>query len=345
MQLDQEIDFIEMSGDHGNLGIILLQRTSALNALNDSMVRAMHQQLTSWTSSASIKAVIIRAVSGRAFCAGGDIRSIYNKKITNDPTLGDFFWDEYRVNRQIFHFQKPYIALLDGITMGGGAGISIHGSHRVATENLSFSMPETGIGYFPDIGASYFLSRLQHKLGYYLGLTGERIAYQDCLALGLVDTVIASDTQEQLIKKLAESALPDTSAVTNIIKSFSVTTPESPLWAHRKEIEICFSEKTVEDIVHALQTHGGEWCLKTADVILSKSPSSLKIALRALQEGSHLDFDACMQMEERLAKHFMHSHDFFEGIRAAVIDKDRMPRWEPTTLGLVTSEFVDSYFK
>jgi len=172
-------------------------------------------------------------------------------------------------------------------------------------------MPETSIGYFPDIGASYFLSRLPHKLGYYLGLTGERISYQDCLALGLVDCVITSDTQEQLIKKLAESTLHDKATVTNVIQSFSVATPESPLWAHRKEIEFCFSKNTIEEIIHALQTEDSEWCLNTAEIILGKSPSSLKIALQALQKGSHLDFDTCMQMEEHLAMHFMHSHDFF----------------------------------
>lgn len=345
MQSENEIDFTDISGQHGNLGIILLQRPFALNALTVPMVLAIQQQLTHWGKDSTIKAVIIRASSGRAFCAGGDIRSIYHKKLTNDPTLGDFFREEYRLNQQIFHFQKPYIALLDGITMGGGAGISIHGSHRVATENLSFAMPETTIGYFPDIGASYFLPRIPHKLGYYLGLTGEHIAYQDCLALGLVDTVIASSRQEQLIQKLTESALPDKRTVTHIIQSFSVPTPESTLWSHRKEIETCFSQTTIENILHSLKTQDSEWCLTTADILNNKSPASLKIALRALREGNHLDFDSCMQMDEHLAKHFMNSHDFFEGIRAVVIDKDHNPQWNPASLELITSEFVDHYFK
>ncbi len=345
MQRDKPIDFIEMPGHSGKLGIILLQRPAALNAIDESMVCAIHQQLTQWASDSVIKAVVIRSTSGRAFCAGGDIRSLYEKKIKNDPTVGDFFKNEYQVNRQIFHYQKPYIALLDGITMGGGAGISIHGSHRVATPHLSFSMPETSIGYFPDIGGSYFLSRLPHKIGFYLGLTSERISYSDCLALGLVDTVIAADTQEQLIKKLAESALPDKAAVTRIIQPFSITTPASPLWAHHKEIERCFTKNTVEEILNALESENNEWCLKTAAIIHTKSPSSLKITLRALQKGSCLDFDACMQMEERLAISFMNSHDLFEGIRAVVIDKDHMPRWKPATLGQVTEEWVGKHFE
>ncbi len=340
MQHTKDIDFIEMKGRQGNLGIIILQRPKALNALTVSMVQILQQQLSNWASDGSIKAVMIRAISGRAFCAGGDIRSIYEKKLKNDPTLGDFFRYEYQLNRQIFHYPKPYIALLDGITMGGGAGISIHGSHRIATENLSFAMPETGIGYFPDIGGSYFLSRLPHKTGYYLGITGESIAYQDCLAVGLVDTVISSYSQEQLIKKLADTPLPDKQTISQIIQSFSVKTPESSLWSHRSKIETCFSEPTIEKILHALETQKNVWCSKTAEIIRTKSPTSLKIALRELQAGSQMNFDDCMQMEERLSLYFMRSHDLFEGIRAALIDKDRTPRWEPATLNLVSLEDI-----
>ncbi len=344
MPLNSEVNFTEMPGQNGDLGIITLQRPQALNAINPAMLNALHHQLTSWASKSSIKAVIIRAAPGRAFCAGGDIRYIYEKKLANDPTLADFFRYEYNLNRQIFHFPKPYIALLDGITIGGGAGISIHGSHRIATENMSFAMPETGIGYFPDIGASYFLSRLPYQMGYYLGLTGERIAYQDCLALGLVDTVIAADAQALLLKKLAESALPNKMAITNIIQSFSVNTPESSLLTHHKEIEICFSKKTVEEILQALTAEGSAWCIKTAENILTKSPTSLKISLRELQIGKDLDFDACMQMEERLSLYFAQSHDFFEGIRAVLIDKDRAPRWEPAELESVSDGVVNAQF-
>lgn len=344
MQLNKEIDFTEISGRHGDLGVITLQRPHALNALNHAMFLALDQQLAIWASHSFIKAVVIRAVPGRAFCAGGDIRAAYEKKLANDPTLVNFFRDEYRVNRQIFHFPKPYIALLDGMTMGGGAGVSIHGSHCVATPTMSFAMPETGIGFFPDIGASYFLSRLPYKMGYYLGLTGERIAYNDCLALGLVDAVISPEAQEQLIDKLIHTALPDKMAVSHIIKEFAISVPSSALLARQNEIKTCFAKNSVEEIIQALESIGSEWCHHTADIIKTKSPLSLKVTLRELQQGEQLDFDACMKMEDCLLLHFLKSYDLFEGIRAAVIDKDRAPRWEPKLLSAVSTDAVLRYF-
>lgn len=344
MQLNNEIDFAEISGRSGNLGIITLQRQQALNALNHAMFLALDRQLTAWAAQSSIKAVVIRAVSGRAFCAGGDIRAAYEKKLANDPTLVNFFRDEYRVNRQIFHFPKPYIALLDGMTMGGGAGISIHGSHCVATPNMSFAMPETGIGFFPDVGASYFLSRLSHKMGHYLGLTGERIAYNDCLALELVDAVIAPAAQEPLIDKLIQTALPDKMTVSHLIKEFAISVLPSALLAHQNEIETCFAKNSVEEIIQALEVIGSEWCCNTVDILKTKSPLSLKITFRELQQGEQRDFDACMKMEKGLLLHFLHSHDFFEGIRAAVIDKDRAPQWEIKRLSAVGADTVLRYF-
>lgn len=344
MQLNNEIDFTEIPGHKGNVGIITLQRQQALNALNHAMFLVLDRQLTAWASQSSIKAVVIRAVPGRAFCAGGDIRAAYEKKMANDPTLVNFFQDEYRINRLIFHFPKPYIALLDGITMGGGAGISIHGSHRVATPNMSFAMPETGIGFFPDVGASYFLSRLPYKMGYYLGLTGERIAYNDCITLKLIDAVIAPAAQESLIDKLIRTPLPDKMTVSHIIKELAISVLPSGLLVHQNEIETCFAKDSIEEIIQALESIGSEWCCNTVDVLKTKSPLSLKITLRELQQGEGLDFDACMKMEECLLLHFLHSRDFFEGIRAAVIDKDRAPQWEVKRLSAVRAETVARYF-
>jgi enoyl-CoA hydratase/carnithine racemase len=335
MTLNKEIDFTEMPGRGGALGIITLQRPHALNALNHAMLLAIQQHLKNWAAAPSIKAVLVRAVPGRAFCAGGDIREAYEKKIKNDPSLPDFFRDEYQVNKQIFHFPKPYIALLDGLTMGGGAGISIHGSHRVATSHMSFAMPETGIGFFPDVGASYFLPRLPHKTGYYLGLTGERIAYHDCAALGLIDAVISSEAQEPLIHEFIQTALSDKNAVSDSIKKFSSAVPPSDLLSHQDSIQHCFSKNSIEEIIQALASTDSAWCHHTAEIIKTKSPSSLKITLRALQQGSQLDFDACMRMEDDLLLHFLESHDFFEGIRAAIIDKDHAPRWRPRLLSAV----------
>src|SRR3990167_4221018 len=187
----QDILFEELVGHEGNIGLVTLNRPKALNALTHSMILSLDKQLTLWEEQENIKAIVITAVEGRAFCAGGDIRFTYEKWDYNDGSLPLYFRDEYRLNRRIFHYSKPYIALLDGITMGGGVGISIHGSHRVATENLVFAMPETGIGFFPDVGGTYFLPRLPDKFGYYLGITGARIDCYDCCALGLTQHFVS----------------------------------------------------------------------------------------------------------------------------------------------------------
>ena len=336
--------FEEHPGNQGKVGIITLNRPQALNALNHTMFNALDHYLSKWGSNPAIKAVMIRAVSGRAFCAGGDIRLAYERKQTKDPQLEHFFRDEYVMNRRIFHFPKPYIALLNGITMGGGAGISMHGSHRVATERMTFAMPETGIGFFPDIGASYFLSRLPFKMGCYLGVTGETIAYNDCHALGLVDDVIAVDAMENVIQEIIDSVITDNQSVSDIIAKFSIPVPKSQLLDHQSDIVNCFAKTSVEEIIRALQTTDNAWCHSTADIIKKKSPTSLKVTLQELQRAEQLDFDECMQMEYHMMQQFIHSHDFFEGIRAALIDKDRNPHWQPATLEEVSAEQVMRYF-
>jgi len=322
----------------GDIGLITLSRQTVLNALNHAMFENLNQQLMAWANDASIKAVLIRAAPGRAFSAGGDIRSVYERKTAGDTHFVKLFEDEYALNRRIFHYPKPYIAILDGITMGGGAGISIHGSHRIGTPRLSFAMPETAIGFFPDVGASYFLSRMPHFFGFYLGLTGERIDYQTCYALHLVNVIIPTDAEEDLLDDLSHLVEID-----NILKKYAISVPPSDLWQHKKEIAFCFSHPTVEDIIIALEK-GSEWGKKTAEIIQTKSPTSLKVTLKALQKGAQCDFDACMDMELRLMYHFIQSHDFFEGIRAQLIDKDRAPKWVPKTLQQVTPEDIQQYF-
>lgn len=340
-----DILFEELSGRNGNIGLITLNRQKALNALNHQMFLDLDSHLTEWEKAPSIKAVIIRAAEGRAFCAGGDIRYAYEKKIQNDPTLPIFFRDEYQLNLRIFNYEKPYIALLDGITMGGGAGISIHGSHRIGTERLVFAMPETAIGFYPDIGASYFLSRLPYKMGFYLGLTSARIQYNDCFWLGLLTNFVPSENFSKLIHTIADTNLGDNakSEVSFIIEKFSETCVESELLQHKKEVENCFSKNTIEEIIAALE-QGDDWCQQTAVLIKSKSPTSLKITLKALQEGSKLSFTECMRMEFRLTSRFLQGHDFFEGIRAAVIDKDQKPQWKPAELQGVSLHDVNQYF-
>lgn len=344
MQSTNEIYFEELDGEEGRLGLITLTRQDALNALSLAMIRALDRQLAIWAVSPNIIAVIIRAAEGRAFCAGGDIRALYQKKIANDTASLSYFREEYQLNRRIFYFPKPYIALLDGITMGGGAGISLHGSHRVATEKLVFAMPETGIGFHPDVGASYFLSRLPNEIGTYLGLTGARIPYNDCLELGLVDHVIPSDSTDQLIEVLTESFLPNKIAVTEVIKQFEVDVPSSSLLEHAAEIQKQFSKNSVEDILRSLLDSSSEWSKDTAEILRKKSPTSLKVTLEELRQAFNLDFDECMKNEYRLTMRFVEGADFFEGIRAVLIDKDQNPRWKPATLQEVTSKDIARYF-
>jgi len=344
MSIIPEIHFEEVSGYEGDIGLITLTRQSALNALNHRMFIALNEQLAVWESAAHIKAVVIRAAEGRAFCAGGDIRHAYELKMKNDASIATFFCDEYQMNKRIHHFSKPYIALLDGITMGGGVGISWHGSHRVATEKLIFSMPETGIGFYPDVGTTYYLSRCQHYLGFYLGLTGARIDAQDSIAVGFAQYLIAHDDLQKLLDTFIHSPLPDKLAVTTIIKNFSLPAGSSTLLAHQHEIETCFAKNTIETILHELEKNPSPWCQQTAAIIKTKSPTSLKITLYALQKAATLSFDECMQMEYRLTNRFVQGHDFFEGIRAAIIDKDQSPQWNPKELGDVKSSQVESYF-
>lgn len=341
-----DVLFEEMSGRGGDLGIMTLNRPQALNSLNHTMILSMLSQLKTWADASHIKAVVIRAAEGRAFCAGGDLKSIYDAMLTRDPSMTTFFRDEYQLNRFIFHFPKPYIALLDGITMGGGAGVSIHGSHRVATERLLFAMPETGIGFFPDVGGTYFLPRLIGQLGYYLGLTGARLTSDDCVALGIATQKIARESMADLIQALAQavfSTQPNDS-VTSIIQSFAIPVEPSALLEQRTAIDACFSKENVESILSHLNVSTHSICKEAYSAMQKKSPLSLKITLRALREGRQLDFDACMCQEYHLVCRFLQGHDFTEGVRAVLIDKDQAPLWKPNTLEDVTMDQIETYF-
>jgi enoyl-CoA hydratase/carnithine racemase len=347
MTIHDEIIFTEMKGQGGDLGIISLNRPGVLNALNQTMIQSLHAKLKAWAKADHIKAVVIQAVEGRAFCAGGDIRLTYERCKAQNPLMTHFFRDEYELNCFIYHFPKPYIALLDGITMGGGVGISVHGSHRVATERLMFAMPETGIGFFPDVGGSYFLPRLPHKSGIYLGLTGARITGDDCVALGIAQHKVPHASLAELTNALAQKSFGHDSrdSVSHIINQFQVSPHSSSIVQHQDAIEYCFSPHNMEDIMHALQTHSSAFCNEVAGVLLKKSPTSLKVTLRALLEGRALEFNMCMQQEFNLTSHFLMGHDFPEGIRAAIIDKDQSPQWKPDTLAAVSNDDVDRYFK
>lgn len=337
-----DILFTELS----NLGLLTLNRPKALNALTHDMCVAIYEQLEAWERDPDIKAVMVQGAGEKSFCAGGDIRAIYEAR--HDPKLmiKRFFWDEYRLNQQIFHYPQPYIALLDGITMGGGVGISILGSHRIATERFVFAMPETSIGFFPDVGGSYFLPRCPGQTGIYLGLTGERIKAADAIYLGLVNHYVPSENMPGLIDAIATSNLgadaPKT--ITAMIDAARGHPGDPPLADHRNDIDYCFKFNTVEEILEALHHRKNEWCKKIADLLLTKSPTSLKVTLKQLRLGKNLSLDQCLQMEYRMVMRFLKGHDLFEGVRAVIIDKDQQPKWNPSELNQITEAAVDAYF-
>jgi enoyl-CoA hydratase len=344
--LEEPIIFSELQGTDGLLGHILLNRPAVMNALDDRMFNALNQQLHQWEENPELKAVVITAAPGRAFCAGGDIRKAYELGKINPAALPVYFSAEYTMNKTIYHFSKPYIALLDGICMGGGAGVSLHGSYRVGTDKLQIAMPECGIGFFPDVGASYFLARLPKKMGIYLGLTGVTIPYNDCFALGLVDVIVDSASFPAIIKNLQAASLEKhaDATVAEVIREFTITPPDSDLFKHQCEIETCFAKNSVEEIVDTLSRYPGVWCEEVTNTLALKSPTSLKVTLRLLQTSAKLSFDECMELETLLMQHFIHVPDYYEGVRAAIIDKDRKPHWQPANLADVSSARVAEFF-
>lgn len=340
-----DIIFTEMPGRDGNVGSILLNRPDKLNVLTVEMCQMLSKKLEVWANNPDIKTVMITGAGDRAFCAGGDIRQLWSKgRSIQQARL--FFWHEYRMNARLFHFPKPYISFLDGITMGGGAGVSIHGSYRIGTEKLTFAMPETGIGFFPDIGAGYFLTHCPGKTGWYLGLTGNRINVADAHALGLITHVIPHDSIETVKQQLIETAFEDDPflAVNNIIAPFHSTISEATLISHQKNIDFCFSQPSIETIIESLQHSNNDFCIAAAKILKKRSPTSLKVTLEHLKRGMTLSFDDIIKMDFDVALHFLENHDFYEGVRALLIDKDNNPYWQPNSLEEVSSETVKNYF-
>jgi len=340
-----DILFNELPGQHGNIGEITLNRPKALNALTFDMCEELQNQILEWQNDTTIKAILIRGEGDRAFCAGGDIRAIYHNGVDNAGESCAFFKTEYEMNKTIFHCKKPYISLLHGITMGGGVGISMHGSFRVAAEDFLFAMPETGIGFFPDIGAGYFLSRCPHFVGRYLGLTGTGINRDDALALGLVTHCINKSAWPDLIEALNEAELPSSDAVARLLTQHVTSLGSGAvLTQHHKLIEACFSANTIEEIMQRLKDHSDPFAHKTLETLQKKSPLSLKVTLEQLKRSASMSYDAINEMEYKIACQFAKTPDFHEGVRAAIIDKDQKPAWQPAALDAVTPQMISEYF-
>lgn len=327
------------------LGIITLNRPEVLNALSMEMCRALDQKLSEWQNDKSIEAVIIKGAGDKAFCAGGDARTIVEQGPENNILAQEFFASEYKMNATLFHFNKPFIALMDGITMGGGVGASIHGSHRIVTEKTLFAMPEASIGLFPDVGSSYFLSRMPGAIGLYLGLTGARLKGADILYSGIGTAYMNSDKLENFVEALAENDISSDGDVDKIIAHFAEDPGSAPLDEYRDLIDAAFSENTVEDIFDHLGDIDHDWAGETLAVLRKLSPISLKVIVEQLSRGVRLEFDDCMIMEYRIASAICsYESDFYEGVRAVLIDKDHSPNWIPEKLEDVSADMVMAHF-
>ncbi|HYP58292.1 MAG TPA: enoyl-CoA hydratase/isomerase family protein [Beijerinckia sp.] len=328
----------------GSCGVITLNRPNALNALNLDMVREIARALDAWEIDTEIKSVVIKGAGGKAFCCGGDIKAIYEfgKAGRHEDQLA--FWrEEYILNRRIKFYPKPYVALLDGIVMGGGAGLSLHGSHRIAGDKFSFAMPEVGIGFFPDIGATYFLPRLPGKLGTYLALTGARLTCGDGVAFGLATAYVPSSQHEALLQKLIAGEDVDGAAAATASQA-----PDSDLMKQKHFVDGCFGAATLVDILEEIDEagYGGSmFAMNTYDTIRAKSPLSLSLALRLVQLGAKLDLDEALRMEFRVAARVAMGHDFYEGVRALLIDKDNNPVWTHKEIEAVKPGEIDPYFE
>lgn len=330
----------------GTLGLITLNRPQALNALTRGMCLAMTAQLTVWRDSPSVRAVAVRGAGGRAFCAGGDIRALYEGGRAGSGAPRAFYDTEYRLDSLIHHYEKPYVALLDGITMGGGVGISVHGRHRIVTERTVFAMPETSIGFFPDVGGSYFLPRCPGALGMYLALTGERLKGGETIYAGIGTAYVPSSAIAGLLGDLAALPVGDANAqVAAAIGRYLTPHDMPPIAALQAPIDRLFSAPSVEAILAGLNAQAEEsFAQKTLVTLATKSPTSLKLSFRALIEGKRLDLDRCLEMEFRMALRCMKGSDFYEGVRAVIIDKDNRPAWRPARLEAVSDADIDAYF-
>lgn len=331
----------------GRAGVITMNRPKVLNALNLPMIRQIYPQLKKWESDSDTDLIVIKAVGGKAFCAGGDIRAVTEAGKVGDPLAEDFFREEYILNHAIGSCKKPYVALIDGITMGGGVGLSVHGRFRVATEKTLFAMPETGIGLFPDVGGGFFLPRLQGKLGLFLALTGFRLKGRDVHRAGVATHFVDSNKMVDLEQELVQC--PSVEHITQVLDSYqnqSSLGSDKPfvLEKHIGDIDRLFSADSVDAILENLRADGSEFATKQAETLSRMSPTSLKMTFRQLQLGGALSLKDVLIMEYRLSQACMRGHDFYEGVRAVLVDKDQSPHWSPSSLDQVSDQDLDSCF-
>uniref|UniRef100_H2ZC72 3-hydroxyisobutyryl-CoA hydrolase, mitochondrial n=1 Tax=Ciona savignyi TaxID=51511 RepID=H2ZC72_CIOSA len=335
----------------GGAGIITLNRPGALNALNLNMIKKIFPKIKEWEEDPTTTMIIMKGAGGKAFCAGGDIRTITDEGSKGNFEAGqEFFRSEYQLNYRIATCLVPYIAFIDGITMGGGVGLSVHGENRVCTERTLFAMPETAIGLFPDVGGSYFLPRLSKHLGMYLALTGYRLKGRDVYKAGVATRMVHSSVLPELERDLVAMSNPSTQDITNLLRKYheecKTGRERDYLILRDKEeaIKRLFCAGSVEEIFQNLKEDGSEWALEQLHVMKKMSPTSLKITHKQLSLGESMDLSECLEMEYRMASQCLRHPDFYEGVRAVLIDKDKSPKWNPATIPEVTNDLIDSHF-
>lgn len=329
----------------GTAAIIRLDRPRALNSLTLPMVRAMKAALARFAEEPAVASVVVAGEGRRGLCAGGDVRIIHDLGKARDPEVTRFWREEFPLNAMIAHFPKPYVALMDGITMGGGVGISAHGSVRIVTERTRLAMPETGIGYFPDVGATWLLPRAPGETGTWLALTGSEVGPDDAVYAGLADHVVPSERLTDLLAalaRLAPGASPEEAAT--VVRRFAGATGEGVLSANREAIDRIFRFEDAGAIVSALEAEDADFARETLALLGGRSPTSLKLTLRLLRLGrKSASLEECLDREFSAAVRVLDGHDFYEGVRAALIDKDRAPKWSPATLDAVGKADIDAY--
>jgi len=337
----------------GGLGIVTLNRPKALNTLSLAMYRVMDPRLLDWGRDPAVRAIVVRGAGDRAFCAGGDVRAIYDARAHPQGRSGDykadFFREEYRLIERVHRFPKPYIALMDGIAMGGGMGMSVNGSHRVATERSLCAMPEVHIGLFPDVGATRYLNLCPGRIGLYLALTGTRIKAADMLYCGFATHYVPHERIADLTEALAglEWRAGDERAQVDVVLGRYHERPgEPPLASLRAQIDRCFAGGSVEVILEALAKEDSDWARETRATMERASPISLKITFHQMTLGeAGVDIETALALEYRMTQHAMAAHDFFEGIRAVLVDKDQKPRWEHASVSEIGEQEVARYFQ
>ena len=325
----------------GVAGVISLNRPKAIHALTLAMCEAMSAQLTAWASDDAVEVILIDHAEGRGFCSGGDINLLRHSALNDGGVEGRrFFFEEYRLNHQLFTYDKPIVAFMDGITMGGGVGISQPAKYRVATENTRYAMPETGIGLFPDVGGGWYLSRLDGRVGQFLALTGARFDGAECLWAGLSTHYLPSEALAE-----AKSRIAAGDEIGGVLAALSVKAPGPKVAANAGAIRKHFAFDTLEQVLASLESDGGEWAVKELASLRTKSPQACKVSLRQLEASLGLEtFAQNMVMEYRLGGRVLVLPDFAEGVRAVIVDKDQNPQWNPATPEGVTEEMLDAIF-